>query len=214
MAKPIAFGIYSFNTKKAATEAIRERISFYESGQQLDESDFAFFYELFKLHDGYEHKAGVGISYISVEKDFHHNKCLYIHRVDGTKIDISWVHCIRPASQKTVVAVAFRRAVKESIKNFKIQMLAGKCECPVYGTLLNYSNSHVAYVKPTFDQLLTSFLARNKLDIESIVLKDPESNDRDQRGILVDSVLKERWVKFHQSTAHLELWSEKANLRK
>lgn len=119
MAKPIAFGTYQFRTKKSATEEARRRINKYEAGCRLNIEDEGFFAALFTLHSEYSEKRGTGIDHIKVERDFHGNLCLYIHRVDGSSIDCSWVHCIQPASQKTIVSMAFRRTVKDIVMAFK-----------------------------------------------------------------------------------------------
>lgn len=214
MAKPIFFGDYQFKTKKAAIEDIRLRISHYQFGQRLNEDDEIFFSELFKLHSEYETKIGCGIAYITVEKDFNCNRCLYIHRINNTDTDISWTHCVQPASQKTIVAYAFRRAVKEIIIEFKKNNLKEIKYCPVLHTLLNFDNSHVAYENPTFDELFLNFLELTEQDIDSIVLKNPDSNDYDQRGIICDAVLKEKWIQFHKENVQLKLLSAKANLSK
>ncbi|EUD11014.1 DCL family protein [Providencia alcalifaciens] len=212
MAKPIIFGDYQFKTKKSAIEEIRRRISLYQFGQKLTEEDEIFFSELFKLHSEYEEKIGCGIASITVEKDFHNNKCLYIHRQDGKSTDISWVHCVKPASQKTIVSYAFRRAVKEAIVAFKKDNLKETVYCPILHIPLNFENSHVAYITPSFDQLFLSFLELVEQNIDSIELKNPNSDDYDQRGVISDSRLKEKWVQYHQENAQLKLLSAKANL--
>ncbi|SEI42087.1 Protein of unknown function [Allopseudospirillum japonicum] len=212
MAKPIAFGTYQFKTKKRATEEARNRINRYEAGERLQLEDEQFFVSLFTLHSEYSEKKGAGIDYISVERDFHNNRCLYIHRVDGTSIDCSWVHCIRPASQKTVVSMAFRRAAKEIIMAYKSASLDQVDICPVLGTKLTYENSHVSYLSPSFDDLLMEFLQQRPIDIESVALTNPKPVDTDQRGQITDQELLDDWCSFHQKKANLQLLSAEANL--
>jgi len=214
LAKPVIFGEFQFRTKKAATDEIRRRINAYEPGNRLSQEDQLFFEGLFKLHDEYDEKVGVGIQYIQVERDFHNNRCLYIHRLDSSKIDISWVHCIRPASTKSTVSVAFRRAVKEVITTFKSKEISEGKKCPVFNIPLDYQNSHVSYIKRSFDSLLNDFLSETGNAYESIELENPKPQDTDQRGILKDSKLREDWIAYHRRNASLELWSAEANLRK
>lgn len=214
MAKPVIFGIFQFRTKKAATEEIRSRINSYEEGDRLKQNDQIFFEELFKLHDGYIEKIGAGIQYIEVERDFHNNRCLYIHRVDGTKIDISWVHCVRPASTKSTVSMAFRRVVKVIVTSFKSQCLSEGVTCPVLGIMLDFKNSHVSYIERSFDSILREFLTESCNTYASIELENPKPEDADQRGMVKDRAIKEAWVIFHNQNAKLELWSAEANLRK
>ncbi|MFK5892069.1 MAG: DCL family protein [Pseudomonadota bacterium] len=214
MSKPIIFGNYQFKTKKSATEEIRHRINKYETGDKLNAVDELFFESLFMLHTEYSKKIGVGIDHIEVERDFHNNRCLFIHRVDGTKIDCSWVHCVKPASIKTVISVAFRRAVKERIMAFKELQLSSFIKCPILGVALNYKNSHVSYSEPCFDVLLSEFFVLNNLTFETIELINPEPSDLDQRGKLKELAIKEKWVVYHENNSTLELLSAKANLSK
>ncbi len=214
MAKPIVFGRYQFRTKKSATEDARRRINKYEAGDKLSIDDELFFTSLFTLHFEYEEKRGVGIDHVKVERDFHKNRCLYIHRIDGSYIDCSWVHCIHPASQKTVVSMAFRRAVKERVTEFKNAQLKLIKVCPELGILLSYSNSHVSYLEPSFEQLLNSFLSQKQIAYESINLTNPPPNDSDQRGILSNIELSKNWNEYHQKNAGLQLLSAEANLRR
>jgi hypothetical protein len=214
VAKPIAFGTYQFKTKKNATEEARNRINQYEAGERLRLEDEQFFVSLFTLHSEYSEKKGAGIDYIAVGRDFHSNRCLYIHRVDGTSIDCSWVHCIQPASQKTVVSMAFRRAVKEIIMAYKSASLDKVDACPILGTKLTYENSHVSYLSPSFDDLLIGFLQQRHIDIESVALTNPKPVDTDQRGQVTDQELLNDWCSFHQRKANLQLLSAEANLRR
>lgn len=213
MAKQIVFGTYQFKTKKSATEEARNRINQYEAGERLQFEDEQFFISLFTLHSEYLEKKGPGIDYIAVARDFHNNRCLYIHRVDGTSIDCSWVHCIQPASQKNVVSMAFRRAVKDIIMAYKSNLLGQVDICPVLGTKLTYKNSHVSYLSPSFDDLLMEFLQQHHIDIESVSLTNPKPVDTDQRGQVSDQELLNDWRSFHQINANLQLLSAEANLR-
>lgn len=185
MAKPIAFGNYQFRTKKSATEEARRRINQYEAGERLSTVDEEFFASLFTLHSEFLEKKGLGIDHIKVERDFHNNRCLYIHRIDGSSIDCSWVHCIQPASQKTVTSMAFRRSVKDIVMEYKEAQLKVVKECPELGTPLTYENSHVSYTTPSFESLLADFLNQEHIQIEAVGLTNPEPEDLDQRGGVV-----------------------------
>lgn len=212
MAKPIAFGKYQFRTKKSATEEARRRINQYEAGARLNIEDEFFFHSLFTLHSEFLEKKGAGIDHIKVERDFHGNRCLYIHRVDDSSIDCSWVHCIQPAPQKTITSMAFRRAVKNIVLAFKDIQLKIVKECPELKTLLTYENSHVSYKSPSFEILLSDFLLQQQLAIETVVLTNPKPQDLDQRGILLDDKLSKNWCQYHQENANLRLLSQEANL--
>jgi phage-related protein len=214
VAKSIVIGEFQFRTKAAAKDEIRRRINSYEARDVLSASDQEFFEELFKLHTGYSKKVGAGVKHIQVERDFHNNRCLYIHRGDGSKIDISWVHCLQPASIKTSVSIAFRRAVKERVMAFKSSQLSGKPRCPTLHIPLDYDNSHVAYIGNSFESLLRDFLLKKGITFESVGLVNPKPDDSDQRGILKNSELKAQWYRYHELNAKLTLMSAEANLRR
>ncbi|PAA31755.1 hypothetical protein CJU73_01615 [Pseudomonas fragi] len=214
MAKPIIFGIYQFRTKKSAIEEARRRINQYEAGSRISPDDEHFFASLFTLHSEYEEKKGTGIDHIKVERDFNKNRCLYINRADDTSIDCSWMHCIQPASQKTVVSMAFRRAVKEKVIVFKVEQLKKDSICPALGVRLTYENSHVSYNYPQFESLLSDFLEQEEVSFDSVRLINPEVSDLDQRGIIASIELVNSWRTYHQDNAELQLLSAEANLRK
>ena len=193
---------------------MRRRINQYEAGDRLSSDDELFFVSLFTLHSEFEEKKGVGIDHIKVKRDFHNNRCLYIHRVDGTEIDCSWVHCIQPASQKTVVSMAFRRAVKEVIREYKITQLRVVDVCPILGIQLTYDNSHVSYPDPSFETLLSDFLNHKGMDFESVQLTNPAPDDLDQRGQITDGGLLAEWLAYHEANATFRLLSAEANLRR
>jgi hypothetical protein len=214
VAKPIAFGHYQFRTKKSVTEEARRRINNYEANDRLNAEDEMFFTSLFTLHSEFAEKKGVGINYIKVQRDFHNNRCLYICRTDGSEIDCSWVHCIQPAPQKTVVSMAFRRAVKQIIIAYKTAQIDNVVVCPILKTKLNFYNSHVSYLNPSFENMLNNFLNDREIDITSVALVNPKPDDEDQRGKVSDQNLVEEWRSYHQDNATLHLLSAEANLRK
>lgn len=214
MAKPISFDQFHFRTKKSATEECRRRIAQYQKGDSLSLEDQHFFEALFTLHSEYESKKGVGIEYIAVDLDFAGNKCLFIHRIDGSKIDCSWVHCIQPASRKQIVSMAFRRAVKERVKNYKNEQLKHVCACPILGIPLSSGNSHVSYDEPSFDMLLSNFLASKNMEYDDVAITNPLPSDNDQRGKLSSIDLLDEWNQLHQEYASLQLISADANIRK
>lgn len=214
MEKPISFGNFQFRTKKSATEEARRRINKYEFGDRLNIDDELFFTSLISLHSEYINKKGVGIDHIKVERDFHNNRCLYIHRVDGSKTDCSWTHCIQPASKKSIVLMAFRRAVKEIVYSFKREKLTVVRICPEFGTNLSMSNCHASYAYPSFERLVDNFLHCNNITYDSIRLTNPVPEDDDQRGIISCPEITHKWIEYHHKNASIILLSKEANLRR
>ncbi len=214
MAKPISFGKFKFSTRKACEDDARRRINPYSPGSIMTLDDKAFFEALFTLHSEYDEKVGCGIKDIEVGLDFHRNRCLFIIRKDGSKVVISWRHCVKPYTKKMVVSYAFRRAVKNTVMAFKNEAISNGATCPKLAVNLTFDNSHVSYASISFDDMLTDFLAEKGLTYESVELTEPEYSDSDQRGKLADPVVMKSWQKYHQSRAKLELLSVEANLSK
>lgn len=214
MGIPVLIGDLQFRTKSAAKDEIRRRISLYNFGDTVSFNDQIFFENLFKFHSEYVSKVGIGIESIQVEKDFNNNRCLFITRLDGSRIDISWVHCVHPAPNKNVISMAFRREIKDRIIKFKSENLKKGIRCPITGVLLNFDNSHVAYLEQSFELLLSIFLTELGKDLESIEISDPKPADMDHRAILKDSVLARRWSAYHLDNAKLQLISAEANLKR
>lgn len=214
MAKPISFGKFNFRTRKACEDEVRSRINLYPAGALLSLEDKKFFEALFTLHSEYDEKVGCGIRDIEVCLDVHRNKCLSIIQNNDFKVIISWRHCIKPYTKKMVVSGSFRRAVKNSVIQFKIKVVSSGALCPILNTSLTYDNSHASYSKVSFDEVLSNFLEHNNLCYETVELQDPDVNDSDQRGILRDSVLTDNWLNYHGSNTELVLLSAEANRRK
>ncbi|MGB3309765.1 MAG: DCL family protein [Nodosilinea sp.] len=111
-ARPVAFGEFYFKTVTKAKEAARNRINSYEYGDTLNPDDEDFFTSLLTLHSEYLEKIGKGVASIKVQRDdLTGSRCLFIYRVDGSKMIFSWVDCITPATLKQIVSSAFRRSI-------------------------------------------------------------------------------------------------------
>ena len=177
MAKSITFGNFSFPSKSAAVKNIQERINKYDFNQSLNIDDRNFFESLFLLHDEYDEKIGSGIHDIQIKRDFANNRSLCITQNNGHNVIISWRHCIQPTSQKTVLSIAFRRAVKHIIIDFKRNQIAMNAVCPNDNIVLTYENSHVAYIGISFDEIFNDFLKNKNLQVSDIALLDPDAND-------------------------------------
>lgn len=214
MAVPVLIGEFQFKTKSAAKDEIKRRISSYEFGDILSPEDQIFFGDLFKLHSEHDSKIGCGIASIQIERDFNNNKCFFINRVDGSRTDISWTHCIQPASTRNIISMAFRREIKDRVVSFKSNQLEKQIMCPILDIPLDFNNSHAAYIDRSFEQLLNEFLKVNGIDIESIEIIDPMPDDKDHRAMLKNSEIRLSWKNYHLANAQLTLISAEANLRR
>jgi len=97
---PIKIGEFSYPSKAAAKDAVRELIGKYSFNEKLNNDDKLYCLELFKRHSEYKDKTGCGIKDIEVKRDEYGHKYFHLFRVDGSDEDISWVHCISPKKKK------------------------------------------------------------------------------------------------------------------
>jgi hypothetical protein len=214
VAKAITFGDFQYRSRKDAIDEARRRISQYDQGEKLRVEDEFFFASLFTLHPEYWEKKGPGIDYVTVERDFRNNRYLRIHRVDDSTVDISWRTCVSSPSRKKIVSDACRRTAKALVKDFKSAQVSAGAKCPILGVPLSFGNSRVSYTSPTFNELLSDFLASNGIGYEDVELDDPDVGDDDMRGVLRDGRLAEKWISYVREHASFQLISSKANLRK
>jgi hypothetical protein len=88
-----------FHRKEDLKKAIQYRIEDCKEYPERMVYHEDFFLEILSHHHRWTEKKGVGISHLTVEKITHH-RCpswgLVLHRVDGTREDISWVKAISP----------------------------------------------------------------------------------------------------------------------
>lgn len=185
MSKPIAFGLYVYETLKECSTECRTRISKYSVGDTLNDDDSEFFKQLFTLHPEHKKKKGVGIKALTYEADGMGNNCLWILRLDGSKEDISWRKCVRPHTQEEIVEIAFKRAVTGNIAKVGVdEKLA---------TYRGHSK---------FRNLLRRFLKNNRTTYKKISVVHP-ADYGDPRPLLADSFLAAEWCVFHEENQKL-----------
>lgn len=207
---PLVIGKEHFASREAAKVRVRKLIGAYEFGDFLGEDDLSFCMDLFKHHTQYTEKIGSGVRAIQVRRDEQGNRYFHIHRLDGTDVDISWVHCITPKKDATVVLEALRSAVKVQIQKAKDEFVRSGAICPFYGVMLNHSNSHVDHSSPTFEEIVAMFLEHEHISLADIKVEEQQGNDF--RGLPADYHLRGSWVDFHACKARLRLISSTANL--
>jgi hypothetical protein len=213
MAKSVTIGNITFSSHKSAKIYIQEIISRYDQGNRLENNDFIFVSDLLLLHPESDQKIGSGIKALFVDLDaqYHRNKCFYIERTDGSITDFSWISCIKGRNIRKEIFDAFRNAVTDQIKEFRISILKNDVICPYSNEKLNHKNSHVDHVEPlTFDNLILKFLESES--IRSVDVKLSESEDNQFTAVLIDLEFKKKWQNYHKENAQLRLISQSANL--
>lgn len=180
MSKPIAFGLYVYETMKECSNDCREKIATYSAGDTLSDADQEYFKQLFTLHPEYHKKKGCGIKSIVYDDDGMGNNCLWVIREDDSKEDISWRKCVRPHTQEEIIEIAFKRAVTGNIAKV--------------GT----DERLAAYrANSKFKRLLSRFLKNNRTDYKKISVVHP-TEQGDPRPLLADHWLAAEWYVFYE----------------
>lgn len=68
----------------------------YTLHDRVSDEDAAHLTALMKRHDEHEEKVGTGIDYFTVAPapDYPDQRCFWIVRTDGSKVDFSYQHCL------------------------------------------------------------------------------------------------------------------------
>jgi hypothetical protein len=94
--KPFAIDTRSFPRKGDATLFFREMLNRYLPGDRVTDEDGRDLAALLKHHTEYGDKVGAGIDHFRVMANLHKTQCFEIVRVDGSRDDFSYLHCITP----------------------------------------------------------------------------------------------------------------------
>lgn len=101
MTRKIVLKTRTFEKSGDAKTFFSEMLKSYSVEQRVSDIDAYDLIALLERHDEKYDKVGVGIDYFEVNKPPSENppfssKCFYIVRVDGSKIDFSIKHCLKP----------------------------------------------------------------------------------------------------------------------
>ena len=194
---------HKFKNQALAKQYVRSLILKYPHGSPItDPEDKAFVTFLISLHSEKETKIGLGVKdFISI-RDFNKNPALLIERIDGSKVDVSWVHCITGQKKKEIV-VAMRQAIKEQILDFKHSSVL---VCEICSST---DKIHVDHQEPTFKELVKEFLEANPNQPKDFN-ECPNTNMAIFK--LEDKEFSMAWQKFHAINAKLRILCSKCNL--
>ena len=177
---------------------------------------FQTVYDLLSYHPDYKEKEGVGIKCFHVIEDpLFKNKRFDIERVDGSRIDFSYLACLKGKSDshKEDVLKALRSAIREQIKEFKQIHFIGTdiAYCNLTNVPITFSQASVDHIPPqTFRSLVSQFLELEKIQFEDIEVIE---NEYKNSPILNMPELQEKWREFHKENAKLQLASLEANIK-
>jgi hypothetical protein len=95
-AKPFVIETRSFPRKQDAIDYFRSMLHGYKPNDRVSDQDARDLSALLKYHTEYMEKLGAGIDHFEVMWNKYGTHCFQIVRVDGTRDDFSYQHCITP----------------------------------------------------------------------------------------------------------------------
>lgn len=199
-------------TKKYKTDKCREILNKYSLNAIVsDENDISFLLSIFKNHNEWGQKKGVGIQSISIKMSNFKNRYFQLNRFDGTYTDISFPHCINNKSKKADIIKACRNAIRSEIINYKNNSVVyGVSTCPITGDVLNIENTHIDHYDLEFNPMFKKWF--KKYDEELLFSKINQTVDNSFETYFTDSLIIEDFKKFHNEHSKLRAVSKKANL--
>jgi hypothetical protein len=196
--------------KSALVDAIRNITNNAPLGVPLSKADEDFLLPILQNHADWDEKRGVGIQHIEIRLNINgtgSTRGIWIKRVDGTEIDISWVVALKEGG-KTSPLEDLRTAAREAIQ---FQMHAAHitlpCElCDLCGEPMKRGDVlHADHIEP-FDQIFKDFFGglENDIEISNVGITTQ----------IVDPKILEDWQKHHAERATLRLVHKQCNLKR
>lgn len=218
MVKPVELETRSFPNQKQAREFFQGILYRYESGIAIPDPDHSELAALVVRHPEASQKIGTGISYFTVMDAIHGTRCFSLHRIDGTSTDFSMRSCIsgKGPTRFQEVSQAFRVIVSPDIHSQRDTLFAkhginGVIKCADSGELITREQGHMDHRPPmTFQVIVRTFLAANKLNASDIQLS--ESGDNQFTATLETPEIAEKFREFHGSVSTLDFVAKSINL--
>jgi hypothetical protein len=207
MKKQIFITEFSFNSKKDLEEYTRKLINKLECPSSIKPNHpyFSFLIEIIKRHPDAEDKIGVGIDYLELRcHPIHNNPALYIHRVDDSEIDISWVKCCRARTDtaRSLLSEAMRQAVAPFVISYKKSCSPLSCQM-CQANNLDYKDYHVDHKSPKFQEIRDEFSQKINLLIPTTFSDDERTHQRIFKK--EDSKFQDEWVSYHNQHATYQI---------
>ncbi|MCQ6557017.1 DCL family protein [Streptomyces sp. C10-9-1] len=203
-----------YRTKGAAQEAVREVLYRYDVGSTVDqEDDHLLLLDLLDMHPEADDKIGSGVEAFAIappQRGPHPG--FEVIRTDGSRIDFSYLTCLKPPTHRQQVLNVMRDEVKATANAyFEARKAAGSLISDESGAPLESTDTAVAYFRgPSFNGIAREF-ADSLGGWEAIELT---SSSEKGLGKFRDRDLAERWFVHHQERAVLGLLSGQENRRR
>ena len=215
---PVTLGRFTFASKKAAKDALRQLRDIHIDGSPiLDEDAVDMLLDVVRTHPQAQQKVGPGITgfYVSEAPEFG-TMCFYLRRTDGTVTDFSWNEAITPASPIVRLRNACRNAIAAEKMAYRDEAWpladVGLRVCPITGRRYGRADAHVDHVPPdTLKRLVERWLAASNIGVADVAV----DHVGDLRAVdeIADAGLLQSWRAYHSEHARLRLISGEGNLR-
>jgi Protein of unknown function (DUF3223) len=194
--------------------AVKRRVQGILKADTLSKADDMFVHGLLLRHPSAERKIGSGIERIVVQTvKPYGTRGFYIHRIDGTGTNFSYLECLRPSSAIQKFTVACRTSIVSQTHAIRDAAFA-ECpviRCPITGEAVTRQNCHVDHAEPwTFQAIVTEFIDDYEIDVASVALTGGSDNTTEEA--FTDQSLALTFAAYHRERAQMRVVSRRANL--
>ena len=189
----------SFKTKKEVRDFFSSMLWRYNPGDVINANDCNYLLDLIKNHDDFKNRLKGEIDNFFISKDGFGSQNFNIRFIDKRTESFSYINCVSPKNHLAKFTSACRNSVSKDIISLKNKFFLGHENkiSQVSNRIINYENSEVDHVNPTFNHIRDSFISLWNIDIEKVeYMKNVKSN------WFKDKTLENRFIKYHRATAY------------
>ncbi len=207
-----------WRSKTAAKAFFSAMLARYEDGVTITQSDSGHLAAILANHPEASDKMGCGIARFYKDKVNKWSSCFWLERLDGTKTDFSYRHCIdgKAPTLEHEFLNACRQAVRDDLMAAKADMLDKigiadrMVQCAVTGEIVPFANAHLDHAAPlTFEVIVKTFLAAHNITPTREDLSSPQDGQWITR--FTNRKLEEMFREYHNRMAVLRIVSQQAN---
>jgi hypothetical protein len=224
MRPPLRIGRWTFPTKKAAEDHVREILrnaQFPDNAawrhdpisRPLTGEEDQFVRALLEIHPRRDSIVDCGVRRVCVQqiKDSIGRPCrrLIVNRTDDSWRDFAWSYALSPRSAARKLKSILRFLTTPQLSDFKERNFRGVCD--FCGRQLDLLHCHVDHIAPdTFDGLVEGWLHSVRLTALDVSTVDRSGYQQSTR--IEDPLLEQAWIEYHQINARLRCVCSKCNL--
>ena len=200
-------------SKTKAKEVVSGILNGYNIGDEVVGPHHDLLLDVLDYHPDAASKIGVGVKrFLVAVEPVYKGRGFIIERVDGSRIDFSFMKCLTQSREphRKQVLRACRVAVKDQIVRFKKSVYGTNkyVRCCITQLNMQWKDCHIDHKAPlTFDTLVFNYLFARKLKLDDIVVI-PDGTS----VLFADQNLCADWCQYHQQHAVLQPTLDHANL--